>query len=109
MTSRQQFSPLCDLHYTRMRRVMVEGNWEKVRSYHACERRDCPRIFRESDGYTDLIQGCFDDSRSSVRTCPRCGTTLYLAEVELSQKVETWECLRQECDFSGERGSPSAR
>lgn len=109
MTSRQQFSPLCDLHHTFMRRVMREEDREEVRSYHACERRDCTRIFRDFDGYTDLIQGGFDASRASARRCPRCGAVLYLAEVDRSQKIETWECPQKECDFSEECASPSAR
>lgn len=92
-----------------MRRVMREGDREEVRSYHACERRDCTRIFRDFDGYTDLIQGGFDASRASVRRCPRCGAVLYLAEVDRSQKIETWECPQKECDFSEECASPSAR
>jgi hypothetical protein len=109
MTSRQQFSPLCDLHHTFMQRVMVEEDSEDVRSYHTCERRDCTRIFRDFDGYTDLVQGGFDDSRASLRTCPRCGAALYLSEVDHSQKIETWECPQKECDFSGEFASPSAQ
>lgn len=109
MTSRQQFSPLCDLHHTFMRHVMLEDDSDKVRAYHACERRDCTRVFRDSDGYADLIQGGFDDSRASVRTCPRCGSVLYLAEVNQTRKIETWECPQKECDFSEEYASPSAR
>ena len=109
MTSRQQFSPLCDLHHVSMRRVMLEEDSEEVRTYHACERRDCTRIFRDSDGYTDLIQGGFDPSRASVRACPRCGAILYLAEVNRSRKIETWECPQKECTFSEECASPSAQ
>ena len=109
MTSRQQFSPLCDLHHVSMRRVMLEEDSEQVRSYHACVRRDCTRIFRDSDGYSDLTQGGFDDSRASVRTCRQCGAVLYLAAVDHSQKIETWECPRKECDFSEDNASPSAR
>jgi hypothetical protein len=109
MTSRQSFSPLCDLHHGSMRRVMVEGDSEEVRSYHACERRDCTRIFRDLDGYTDLLEGDFDDARASQRVCPRCGAILYLAEVDRSQKIETWECTRGECNFSEDVTSPSAR
>jgi len=109
MTSRQQFSPLCDLHHVSMRRVMLEEESEEVRTYHACQRRDCTRVFRDFDGYSDLIQGGFDSSRASVRTCPQCGAVLYLAEVDCSQKIETWECPRKECDFSGDSASPSAR
>ena len=109
MTSRQQFSPLCDLHHVAMRRVMQEEDSEQVRSYHACGRRDCTRIFRDFDGYTDLIQGNFDDSRAAARTCPKCRAVLYLAEVDHSQKMETWECPQNECDFSEKHVSPSAR
>jgi len=109
MASRQRFSPLCDLHHVSMRRVMLEEDTEEVRTYHACGRRDCTRIFRDFDGYTDLTQGGFDDSRASVRTCPLCGAVIYLAEVDHSQKVETWECPQEECSFSEECTSPSAR
>lgn len=109
MTSRQQFSPLCDLHHVSMRRVMVEEDAAEVRSYHACERRDCTRIFRDSDGYTDVVRSNFDDSRSSVRKCPECGAALYLAEVNRLQKVETWECAQSGCEFSERSGAPSAR
>ena len=109
MTSRQRFSPLCDLHHVSMRRVMLEEESEQVRSYHACERPDCTRIFRDSGGYADLTQRSFDDSRASVRNCPRCGAILYLAEVDHSQKIETWECPKKECNFSEESASPSGR
>ena len=109
MTSRQQFSPLCDLHHVSMRRVMLEEESEEVQSYHACERPDCTRIFRDSDGYTDLIRGGFDDSRASIRTCSQCGAVLYLAEVDRLQKIETWECPRNECDFSEDCASPAGR
>lgn len=109
MTSRAQFSPLCDVHHVSMRRVMIEEESEKVRSYHACERRDCTRIFRDLDGYTDLIEGGFDHSRASVRKCPLCGAVTYLAEVDRARKIETWECPQSECDFTQEYASPSAR
>jgi len=109
MTSKQQYSPLCDLHHVPMRRVMLEEELEEVRSYYACERRDCTRIFRDFDGYTDLIRGGFDGSRASVRTCPRCGAVIYLAEVDHFQKIEIWECPQNECTFSEECPSPSAR
>jgi ssDNA-binding Zn-finger/Zn-ribbon topoisomerase 1 len=109
MTSRQQFSPLCDLHHVSMRRVMLEEESEEVRSYHACQRRDCTRVFRDSNGYSDWTDGRFDDSRVSLRTCPQCGAVLYLAEVRRSQKVETWECPQSECSFSEECTSPSGR
>lgn len=92
-----------------MRRVMLEEDSEEIRSYHTCERRDCTRIFREADGYTDLSQGGFDPSRASLRCCPQCGAVLFLAEVDRSLKIETWECLQAECDFSEDCSSPSAR
>lgn len=104
----RQFSPLCDLHHTPMQRVMIEEDSEPVRSYHACIRRDCSRVFRESDGYSDWIDGQFDDSRASAHACPQCGAILYLAEVD-SQKVETWECPRAGCGFSQEHRAPAAR
>lgn len=88
---------------------MLEEDSEEVRSYHACERRDCTRIFRDFDGYTDLIQGGFDDSRASVRKCSKCGAVLYLAEVDHLQKIEIWECPQKECDFWEDCASPSAR
>ena len=94
MMSKHQFFPLCDVHHVPMRRVMLEENSEDVRSYHACERRDCTRIFRDSNGYSDRTEGQFDGSRTSTRTCPRCGAVLYLAEVDRSQKVETWPAER---------------
>lgn len=109
MMAKQQFSPLCDVHHVPMRRVMLEEDLEAIRSYHACERRDCSRIFRAPDGYSDRTEGQFDDSRTSTRTCPRCGSVLYLAEVDRSQKAETWECLQKECGFSQEYPSPAAR
>lgn len=109
MKSRQQFSPLCDLHHVSMRRVMLEEDSEEIRSYHACERRDCTRVFRDSNGYSDWIEGKFDDSRTSTWTCPRCGAVLYLAEVDRLKKVEIWECPQSECNFSEEYPSPSAR
>lgn len=109
MISRRQFSPLCDLHHVAMRRVMLEEDSDEVRSYHACERRDCTRVFRDSDGYSDWTGGKFDDSRAAVRTCPRCGAILYLAEVDRSQKIEIWECPQQVCSFSEEYPSPAAR
>ena len=88
---------------------MLEEDTEKVRSYHACVRRDCTRIYRDFDGYSDRIEGKFDNSRASLQTCPRCGAVLYLAVVNRSQKVETWECPQSECDFSEDYPSPSAR
>lgn len=109
MLSRHQFSPLCDVHHTPMRRMMLEEDGEEIRSYHACERRDCTRIFRESSGYSDMIEGGFDDSRGSVRICPRCGAVLYLAEVNHALKVETWECPGEGCDFSRDSRSRSGQ
>ena len=109
MSSSQQFSPLCDLHHVPMRRVLLQEGAEESRPCHACERRDCTRVFRDFDGYSDLIRGAFDPSRASIRTCPACGAFLYLAEVDRSQKIETWECPQSACDFSEESSSPSAR
>lgn len=109
MTSRQQFAPLCDLHHTSMKRMMLEEDSEEIRSYHACGRHDCTRVFRDSIGYIDVIDGEFDDSRTSVQRCPRCGSILYLAEVDHSKKIETWECPQTDCDFAEEHRSPSAR
>ena len=109
MTSREQFSPLCDVHYTSMQRMMLEEDGEEIRSYHICERRDCTRVFRDSFGYSDLIEGQFDKSRAFVRKCPRCGAILYLAEVDQPRKLETWECPRTNCEFSEEFSSPAAR
>jgi hypothetical protein len=109
LTSKQQFSPLCDLHHSSMRRMVLEEDSEEIRSYHSCARRDCTRVFRDSNGYSDLIEGDFDDSRASVQTCPRCGAVLYLAEVDHSQKIETWVCPQTGCDLSEEYPSPSAR
>ena len=109
MTSRRQFSPLCDVHHTSMRRMMLEEQAEEVRSYHACDRRDCTRVFRDSSGYTDWIDGRFDESRAFIRKCPACGAVLYLAEVDHLRKIETWECPRSGCAFSDEFPSPAAR
>lgn len=109
MTSRQQFSPLCDVHHTPMLRMMLEEESEDIRSYHACERRDCTRIFRDSNGYSDLAGEQFDDSRASARACAVCGSVLYLAEVNHALKTETWECPRSGCEYAEESPSPSAR
>jgi hypothetical protein len=109
MTSRQQFSPLCDVHHTSMRRLMLEEDSEDVRSYHGCQRRDCTRIFRDSSGYSDWIDGQFDESRALVKRCPTCEAILYLAEVDQFRKIETWECPRVGCRFSEEFPSPSGR
>lgn len=88
---------------------MMEEDSEEVRSYHACERRDCTRVFRELTGYSDCIAGEFDDSRACVQACPQCGAVLYLAAVDRLRKVEIWECPQAECDFSEAYRSPSAR
>jgi hypothetical protein len=109
MSSRQRFSPLCDVHHVSMQRVMLEEDSEEIRSYHGCERRDCTRVFRDSNGYSDWIGGEFENSRTLTRTCPQCGGVLYLASVDHSQKVETWECPEDMCDFTEEDPSPSAR
>ena len=109
MTSKQQFAPLCDLHHVSMRRVMLEEDSEEVRSYHACERCDCTRVFRDSAGYSDRIEDEFNDSWASSQRCPRCGAVLYLAAVDHVRKVETWECPEKKCRFSREYPSPAAR
>lgn len=109
MTSRLQFAPLCDLHHAPMERMMLDEDLKEIRAFHACGRHDCTRIFRDSVGYQDFVEGAFDDSRSSVQRCPRCGSVLYLAEVDHSQKIETWECPQADCDFSEDHLSPSAR
>ena len=92
-----------------MQFMLEEEDPEEVRSYHACRRRDCTRIFRDSNGYSDVIGGQIDDSRASARTCPACGAVLYLAEANRSLKVETWECPRTDCDCSEQYPSPSGR
>jgi hypothetical protein len=107
MTSGQQFSPLCDVHHTSMQRMMLEEDAEEIRSFHACERRDCTRVFIDSAGYSDRIEGEFDDWRADVRKCSSCGAVLYLAVVNHSRKIETWECPG--CEFSKDDPSPSAR
>jgi transcription initiation factor IIE alpha subunit len=109
MASRQQFDPLCDLHHVAMRRMMLDDNADEIRSFHACARPDCTRVFRDSAGYLDFIDGNFDDSRSSMQTCPLCGSVLFLAEVDHSRKIETWDCPHLDCDFSQDHPSPSAR
>ncbi|MGA8162537.1 MAG: hypothetical protein WA399_00825 [Acidobacteriaceae bacterium] len=109
MTSRQKFSPLCDVHHTSMQRRMLEEDSEQIRSYHGCDRPNCTRVFREASGYLDWIDGKFDESRALVRSCPSCGAILYLAEVDESRKIETWECPRTSCDFAEELPSPAAR
>lgn len=109
MMSRQQFAPLCDLHHTPMVRMMLEEDSEEVRSFHACGRRDCTRVFRDSAGYLDFAEGAFNDSRSSVQKCPCCGSVLHLAEVDHSRKIETWECPQADCDYFEDHESPSGR
>lgn len=109
MMSREQFDPLCDLHHTSMERMMLEEDSEEIRSFHACRRSDCTRVFHDSIGYLDFAEGAFDDSRTSIQKCPRCGSVLYLAQVDHSQKIETWECPQANCDFSEDHSSPSAR
>jgi len=105
-----QFFPLCDLHHAPMRRVMLEGSAsEGTRSLHQCERRDCHRIFRDGQGYSDFAAGQFDASRSSCRACPLCGGILYLAEVDHALKVETWECAEMKCSYTEDVLSPSSR
>lgn len=88
---------------------MLEEDAEEIRTYHACERRDCSRVFRESNGYSDWLDGEFNDSRGLTKACPRCGSALYLAYVDHAQKAETWECPQSECDFSEDSPSPSGR
>lgn len=104
------FFPLCDLHDSPMRRLMLEET-ETVNalSFHQCERIGCSRIFRDGDGYSDFVDGWFDDSRASVRVCPVCGAALYLAEVDHLKKIEIWECPGADCHYSKEGPSPSSR
>lgn len=105
-----EFSPLCDVHHSPMRRAMLqESTSEQDQSFHQCERRDCHRIFRDGYGYSDFADGEFDSSRVSSRVCPICGATLYLAEVDHARKVETWECAEMKCGYTGEVLSPSSR
>lgn len=82
LMSRQQFSPLCDLHHTSLHRLMLEEELEDIRAYYACDRRGCIRVFRDSNGYSDWIDGEFDDSRASRRICRRCEGALYPAGVD---------------------------
>ncbi len=105
-----EFFPMCDLHHSPMRRVMLEGpEAEAMECFHQCERRDCSRIYRSGHGYADFEGGIFDQSRASSRNCPVCGATLYLAEVNRTLKVETWECTEVGCTFSEDDPSPSSR
>jgi len=104
------FFPLCDLHHCPMRHVMLEGSASNEnQSFHQCERRDCKRVFRDGNGYSDFADGQFDVSRPSSRACPICGGTLYLAEVDRVLKVETWECAELECKFTEDVPSPASR
>jgi ssDNA-binding Zn-finger/Zn-ribbon topoisomerase 1 len=105
-----QFFPLCDLHHSPMRRVMLEdAPSNETQSFHQCERRDCSRIFRAGYGYSDFGEGRFDAERVSSRKCPACGGTLYLCEVDRVLKVELWECTGMECSYSAEIRSPASR
>ena len=104
------FFPLCDLHHSPMRRVMLEGAaLLESQSFHQCDRRDCDRIFRDGYGYSDFAQGSFDPSRLSYRKCPSCGGTLYLAEVDRTRKIETWDCAETDCVYTEDVSSPSSR
>jgi len=105
-----RLSPLCDLHHCPMRQVMLEEPAsEETPSFHQCERRDCDRIFRDGHGYSDFVDGQFDETRPSSRECRICGGTLYLADVDRTLKVETWECAELECVYSEDASSPSSR
>src|ERR1700761_3304775 len=104
------FSPLCDLHHSPMRRVMLEQSAaDDSRSLHQCERRDCSRIFRDGYGYSDFGNGIFDVTRVSSRACPVCAGTLYLADVDHGRKIETWDCAEMNCDYTEDLSSPSSR
>lgn len=107
---KMNFFPLCDLHHSPMRRVMLEESAsEGPPTFHQCERRDCDRIFRDGQGYSDFTDGQFDASRLSCRGCPICGGILYIADVNRALKVETWECTEIECDYTEDVLSPSSR
>ena len=88
---------------------MLEADSAEICSYHACCRPDCTRVFRVSIGYLDRIEGEFDVSRSSAQRCPRCGSALFLADVDHSRKFETWECPQPDCGYAEGHSSPSAR
>lgn len=108
--SKTEFSPLCDLHHCPMRRVMLEESGSvEPRSFHQCERRDCNRIFRDGHGYSDFLDGQFDESRISSRQCPACDGTLYLVEADQAQKVEIWDCAEIQCGHTEEVRAPSSR
>src|SRR5208337_2281871 len=107
---KMMFYPLCDLHHCPMRRVKLEESAsEESPSFHQCERRDCNRIFRGGLGYSDYLDSHFDESRPSSRECRICGGTLYLAAVNRTLKVETWECVEMECVYTEDVSSPSSR
>jgi len=89
--------------------MLEDSTPEQSQSFHQCQRRDCDRIFRDGYGYSDFADGQFDASRSSLRQCRICGGTLYLADVDRSMKVETWECAELECAFTEDIASPSSR
>lgn len=89
--------------------MLEESPSEETRSFHQCERRDCNRIFRDGYGYSDFAAGEFDASRISSRECPLCGGALYLAEVDQTLKVETWECAAADCYYTEDISSPSSR
>jgi len=89
--------------------MLEESAAQKSQSFHQCERRDCNRVFRDGHGYSDFADGQFDASRVSARNCPACGGSLYLAEVDHTRKVETWECIEMECNYSEDILSPPSR
>jgi hypothetical protein len=57
----------------------------------------------------DFVEGRFDASRASIRHCPVCGDTLYLADVDHLKKIEIWDCPGVDCDYNDEGPSPSSR
>ena len=89
--------------------MLEDSSTDETRSFHQCERRDCTRIFRYGYGYSDFADGHFDDSRMLERACSLCTGTLYLAEVDHTMKLETWECAEMECKYTEEIHSPSSR
>lgn len=104
------YFPICDLHHSPMRRVMLdEQQSTDSQSFHQCERHACSRIFREQDGYSDFSSGRFDDSRASRRACPACGASMYLSEVDHARKIESWECPEAGCDYAEDASPPSSR
>jgi hypothetical protein len=88
---------------------MLDEESETVQSYHICQRRDCTRVFRDVDGYSDWVNREFDRSRALARACTACGAVLYLAEVDGLHKIEIWECHQPGCGFTEESQAPSAR